>query len=150
MNHRRRGFKNLLEAWAAYLMTYESVVADTQGTTASTRAKVNGLVKKFKCTVDVYLDLLEQLVPASMVFEADALMPYEISSGVTRSILQLREMEEEIGGEDEFLTALSPDNVAEDGVAKGEFVKAGDIKKKKENLEYVTVQFQFDAFNKAR
>lgn len=156
VNHRRRGFKNLLETWPAYTLAYENVVADTQGATANTRAKVAGLLKKFKsysflCSVDVYLDLLEELAPTSMVFEADTLMPYEVASAVTRTIMQLREKEDEIGQEGEFLDSyVARYNITEQGVAKGEFVKAGHKKKKKENREYVTVEFQMDDFDRDR
>ena len=83
------------------------------------------------CTVDVYLDLLEQLAPMSFLFEADTLMPYEVTSAVKRSILQLREKEDEIGKEGEFLDSyVSRYHVTEDGVAKGQFMKAGHKKKK--------------------
>ena len=103
---------------------------------ANTCAKITGLLKKFNsysfmCTVDVYLDLLEQLAPMSFLFEADTLMPYEVTSAVKRSILQLREKEDEIGKEGEFLDSyVSRYHVTEDGVAKGQFTKAGHKKKK--------------------
>jgi hypothetical protein len=153
VNHRRRGFKNSLETWPAYTLAYENALADTQGGTANTRAKISGLLKKFKsysfmCSVDMYLDLLEQLAPTSMVFEADTLMPYKVSSAVTRTILQLREKEDEIG-KGEFLDSyVARYHITEDGVAKGQFVKAGHKKKKKQNREYVTVKFQMNGFDR--
>ena len=154
VNHRRRGFKNLLETWPAYTLAYENAVTDPRGMAANTCAKITGLLKKFKsysfmCTVDVYLDLLEQLAPMSLVFEADTLMPYEVTSAVKRSILQLREKEDEIGKEGEFLDSyVSRYHVTEDGVAKGQFTKAGHKKKKKQNREYVTVEFSMDGFKR--
>jgi hypothetical protein len=58
VNHRRRGFKNLLETWPVYTTTYEDAVANGEFTPI-TRAKISGLLKKFKsysflCTLDVY------------------------------------------------------------------------------------------------
>jgi hypothetical protein len=101
------------------------------------------------CSIDVYLDLLEQLAPMSMVFEADTLMPYEVSSAVTRTILQLCEKEDEIGKEGVFLDSyVARYHITKDGVAKGQFVKAGHKKKKKQNREYVTVKFQMNGFDR--
>ena len=84
-----------------------------------------------------------------MVFVADTLMPYEVPSAVTRTILQLREKEDEIGKEGEFLDSyVARYHITEDGVAKGQFVKAGHKKKKKQNREYVTVKFQMNGFDR--
>ena len=48
VNHRRQGFKNLLETWPAYTIAYENAVTDPQGMAANTCAKITGLLKKFK------------------------------------------------------------------------------------------------------
>lgn len=75
-------------------------------------------------------------------------MPYEVSSAVTRTILQLREKEEEVGTDAEFLDSyVTRYHVSNEGVAKGRFVKAGDMKKKEHNREYVTIEFQINPFN---
>ena len=98
------------------------------------------------CTVDVYLDLLEQLAPMSLVFEADTVMPYEFTSAVKRSILQLREKEDEIGKEGEFLDSyVSRYHVTEDGVAKGQFTKAGRKKKRSKTENTSRMSFQWMA-----
>ena len=97
----------------------------------------------------MYLDLLEQLAPMLLVFEADTLMPNKVTSPVKRSILQLREKEDEIGKEKEFLDSyVSRYHVTEDGVAKGQSTKTGHKKKEKQNREYVTVEFSMDGFKR--
>jgi hypothetical protein len=130
VNHRRRGFKNLLETWPVYTTTYEDAVANGEFTPI-TRAKISGLLKKFKsysflCILDVYLDLLEQIAPTSLVFEAECLMPYEMPVAVSRAVMQLNEKQDEIGTEDEFLDSyVARFVIQENGRAKGEFTKAG-------------------------
>ena len=84
------------------------------------------------CTVDVYLDLLEKSGPCSLVFEAESLMAYEIPLAVSRTVMESREKEDDIGTEDEFLDSYVHRYVAlESGVITGEFVKAGGKRKKK-------------------
>ena len=73
VSHRRRGYTNLIETWPAFIMAYENYASDSKSSTAQTRAKVAGLLKKFKSytflsTVTAYLDLLEMIVPASKSF----------------------------------------------------------------------------------
>ena len=83
------------------------------------------------CTVDVYLDLLEKIAPTSMVFEAEALMPYDVPLAVSRSIMVLRE-KEDFGSDVEFLDSFTHRYIAsENGVITGEFVKAGDKRRRK-------------------
>ena len=97
--------------------------------------------------IDAYLDLLEQIAPTSMVFETQALMPYEVSMSVYRAIMQLNEKLDEIDTDDEFLDSyVARYVISEDGDARGEFVKAGDKRKKKPNREYITVEFQLSNF----
>ena len=63
--------------------------------------------------------------------------------------MELREKEDDIGTEDEFLDSYVHRYVAlESGVITGEFVKAGGKRKKKGNREYVKVEFQVDAFDR--
>ncbi len=139
ISHRRRSFKNLMEMWPAYILTYENVEADVQGHVATTRSKVSGLLKKFKsfqfmCYVQVYLDLLEDTVPLSMVFESDMLLAFEVPLAVRRTVMELQERIDDIGTDDEFLNSyLHRFNVSEDGKFKGEFVTAGDKRKRKQN-----------------
>ena len=151
VNHRCRGFKNLLETWPVYTTAYEDAVANGEFT-PTTRAKISGLLKKFKsysflCILDVYLDLLEQIAPTSLVFEAESLMPYEVPVAVSRAVMQLNEKQDEIGTEDEFLDSyVARFVIQENGRAKGEFTKAGDKRKKRHNREYISVEFDLDDF----
>ena len=154
INHRRRGFKNLLETWPAFTTAYEDVVANEREFSGNVRAKVSGLLTKLKsysflCMIDAYLDLLEQIAPTSMVFETQALMPYEVSMSVSRAIMQLNEKLDEIDTDDEFLDSyVARYVISEDGDARGEFVKAGEKRKMKPNREYITVEFQLSNFQR--
>ena len=153
ISHRRRGLNALLETWPAYILTYENVESDTRGHNANTRSKVSGLLKKFKayqfmCYVQVYLDLLEATVPMSMIFESEMLLPFEVPLAVKRTVLELQQCVDDIGGDSEFLdSALHRFNVTEDGNFNGEFVTAGDKRKHQENREYRTVRVAIDPFS---
>ena len=151
VNHRSRGFKTLLETWPAYTVAYENAVANTQESSVNVRAKISGLLKKFKsysfmCTVHVYLDLLEKIGPSSLVFEAESLMPYEIPLAVSRTVMELREKEQDIGIE--YDSYVHRYNASESGVITGEFAKAGDKRKKSDNRECIKVEFQMDVFDR--
>ncbi len=146
IRHRRCGLKALLETWPAYILAYENVVADTKGYNANTRSKVSGLLKKFKsydfmCSVQVYLDLLEATVPTSLILESDFLLPFEVPLAISRTVLDLQQRLEEVGSKMEFLN-----NVSEDGKFSGEFIKAGDKKKRDENRQYVTTNVSLNPF----
>ena len=156
VGHRRRGFKNFLEAWPAYLSAYENFLADPKGSTPATRAKVQGLLKKFKShellvTVCGYLDLLELIVPASKVFEEGGLLPHEVQSSVSRTLLELQEKLDEIGNEDEFTDSyFSRFSIVDNNTLSGEFAKAGDKRKIIPNREYVSVSFAMSEVDKER
>ena len=131
-------------------------MANTQEFTVNVCAKISVILKKFKsylflCTVDVYLDLLEQIPPTSMVFESESLLPYEVPTAVSRAVMQLNEKLDEIGMECEFVNSyVARFVISENGLAKGEFVKAGDKRKKQSNREYISVEFGLDIFDKQR
>ena len=138
ISHRRRGLKVLLETWPAYILAYENVQADTRGHNANTRSKVAGLLKKFKsyqfmCYVQLYLDLLDDIVPLSLVFESEMLLPFEVPLSISRTVLELTQTIDEIG-KDEFLGSyIQCFQVTEGGKLGGEFVTAGNKRKCQEN-----------------
>ena len=153
IGHRRHGFKVLLETWPAYILAYENVQADTKGHSANVRSKVSGLLKKFRSYqflsyVNLYLDLLDGMVPTSLVFEADMLLPLEVSLAISRSISELEEKLNEIGTDAEFLDSyMHRFQVSEDGELAGKFVKAGDKRRHKENHQYVTVNITMKPYS---
>ncbi len=153
IRHRRCGLKALLETWPAYILAYENVVAEIKGYNANTRSKVSGLLKKFKsyefmCSVQVYFDLLEATVPTSLIFESDFLLPFEVPLAISRTVLDLQQRLEEVGSEMEFLDSyLHRYNVSEDGKFSGEFIKAGDKRKRDKNRQYVTINVSLNPFS---
>ena len=69
IGHRQRAFKALLNVWPSFIIAYENVISD-ENTQSKTRAKVTGLLKKFKnydyiTLTGLYPDILEKTVPAS-------------------------------------------------------------------------------------
>ena len=146
--------KVLLETWPAYILAYENVQADTRGHNANTRSKVAGLLKKFKSYqfmsyVQLYLDLLDDIVPLSLVFESEMLLPFEVPLSISRTVLELTQRIDEIGKEDEFLGSyIERFQATEDGKLSGEFVTAGNKRKRQENRRYLTVEVAIDPFSR--
>lgn len=159
VGHRRRGFQNILESWPAYITAYENYIADDKGSNATTKAKVSGLLKKFKSyefllTIATYLDMLEMVVPVSKIFESNDLLPYSVNSIIDQTTSELNENIDEIGGDLEFLDSYvgrySVSTKAGDqnwlsGALEGQFIKAGE--KRKKDKTFVTVKFQTNKIN---
>ena len=129
------------------LVLLANFIAESKGRLVGVKAKVQGLLKKFKSyemlvTVCVYRDLLELIVPVSKVFEEDSLLPHEIKSHVSRTLLNLDEKLEEIGDDDEFLdSCMNRYTVVNQETLSGQFIKAGQKRKIAENRESVSVSF---------
>ena len=86
--------------------------------------------------------MLELIVAASNVFEEVGLIPHEIQSSVSRTLLELQEKLDEIGNEDEFTGSyFSRFSIADNNTLSGEFAKAGDKRKRFPNREYISVSF---------
>ena len=141
IGHRRRGLTSLLEIWPAIAMAYESYATDNQNI-AATRAKVTSLLKKFHSynflvIVETYLDLLEVMVPVSKIFETSELLPHQIPPTIKSTLMTLELKIDEIGKEDEFLDSYvrryKVAAVDGDDCVSGEFVRAGEKRKKSSN-----------------
>ena len=79
VSHHKKALFRLLHMWPAFIMGYENAIPNIK--THSTRAKVQGLLKKFrnpdflyKCCS--YLDIIEHITPASLVFERNDLFVF--------------------------------------------------------------------------
>ena len=99
IGHRRRALTTLLNMWPAFDMAYENIKADPK-TRNETKAKVTGLLKKFKnyrflVLSCVYLDLLEQTTPVSKIFESNSLLPFEVKPLVKTAIFNLSDQIED-------------------------------------------------------
>ena len=93
IGHRRRAFKTLLNVWPSFIMAYENVISD-ENTQSEIRAKVAGLLKKFKnynyiTMTCLYPDILEKIAPASKVFEGERLLPFEVKASIQTTIADL-------------------------------------------------------------
>ena len=74
-------------------MAYENVISN-KNAQSETRAKVIGLLKKFKdCNyitlTCLYLDILGKTVPVSKVFEVECLLPVEVKAFIQATIADL-------------------------------------------------------------
>ena len=75
LDHRHRGFKNLLYNWHALITGFENVLVNDCGSSRETRAKIKGILIKLKysysflCKVVLYLDILKALGPFPLIFE---------------------------------------------------------------------------------
>ena len=77
----------------SFIMAYENVISD-ENTQSETRAKATGLLKKFKnynyiTMTCLYLDILQKIVPAAKVFEAERLLPFEVKASIQTTIADL-------------------------------------------------------------
>ena len=100
INHRRRGFTNLIHIWPLLITTFDNARASQRGYRGETKANIIGIAKKlhnfkFLCKVAAYLDFLEKLAPLSLMFERDLLMSYEVEPAVDQILDQLQEMADE-------------------------------------------------------
>ncbi|XP_065664896.1 uncharacterized protein LOC136086588 [Hydra vulgaris] len=149
VGHHIRAFKNLLESWPVYIVAYENYVNEWKNP-ITTKAKVQGLLKKFKsynflCTVAVYHDMLELIVPASKVFVANKLLPHDILATINRTNLELELKLEEIDTDLEFLDSYVSRYIVIEGkhnlseTMSGQFSKAGDKRKHPSNRKYIIV-----------
>ena len=87
-------------------------------------------------------------VPPSLVFESEMLMPFEVPLSITRTVLELEQRIGKIGKAEEFLGSyIHRFQVTKEGKFTGEFVSAGDKRKRQENRRYLTVEVAMDPFS---
>ena len=93
IGHRRNAFTHFVDMWPALISAFENIVADKK-TTKATQEKVNTFLEKLKSykfvnLVCCYLDILDSITPASKIFEADELLPYEVMSIAKETIANI-------------------------------------------------------------
>lgn len=151
IGHRRKALRVLLDLWPSFIMAYENVISDEK-TIPETRAKVIGLLKKFKnfgilTLTCLYLDILEKTVPMSKVFEGERLLPFEIKSSVKETIADLSDyLDESYDDIDSHLQRFKPDYNSEGDapILKSFYNSPNDKIKKKENRNPVLIVFPTD------
>ncbi|XP_057291024.1 uncharacterized protein LOC130613711 isoform X1 [Hydractinia symbiolongicarpus] len=98
--------------------------------------------------------MLEMVVPVSKIFESNDLLPYSVNSIIDQTTSELNENIDEIGGDLKFLDSYvgrySVSTKAGDqnwlsGALEGQFIKAGE--KRKKDKTFVTVKFQTNKIN---
>ena len=101
VNHRPCGFTKLLHDWPALILGFENVLATYKECHGETRAKVQGILKKFNsykflCQVATYLNVLESIGPLSLVFlKKNMLLAHQVIPAVDLSINNLEELHTE-------------------------------------------------------
>ena len=126
-------------------MAYENVVADGN-MKAETRAKVVGYLKKLKsysflCMVCCYLDILELVTPASKIFEAEGLMPYDVGPVIEETIANINDVVDADIDDDMLTSHLSSYQIVDDKLLVN-FVKGDDSHKNNKDKQKVQVAFQ--------
>ena len=145
IGHRRRALTTLLNMWPAFDMAYENIKADPK-TRNETKAKVTGLLKKFKnyrflVLSCVYLDLLEQTTPVSKIFESNSLLPFEVKPLVKTAIFNLSDQIEDSDMLDSHLQRFKRNN-DDKTVIKSQYDKKGDKSRNAQNRQQVTITFK--------
>lgn len=149
VSHRRRALKRLLDIWPALISAYETTLL-TRSLKPETKGKILGFLKnlrsyEFLCKVCCYLDILDKIAPASLVFEGENVTPGEVKKSIKQTQLELEDISENVCTPDELLDShLSRfTNIDEEnGVLEADFVKAGDMLKKPINRKNVVVNIE--------
>eukprot|EP00112_Aurelia_sp_Birch-Aquarium-sp1_P010898 Seg2305.5 transcript_id=Seg2305.5/GoldUCD/mRNA.D3Y31 product="Zinc finger protein 862" protein_id=Seg2305.5/GoldUCD/D3Y31 len=148
INHRRKGMRIFMDMWPALITAFENAVS-RRGGVAETKAKISGLLAKlhsyeFFCKMAYYVDVLDAAVPASLIFEGNGVMPYEISESIESTAVELDHLEASAGSDEELLDS----NVArhkyneETKRVHGIYMKEGHGRNKAQNRENIEVEIQ--------
>lgn len=158
VSHRKRSLTHLLHMWPAIITALENTLAIRQHK-GETRAKIQGFIKKlraypFLCLVCTYLDVLEKITTTSLIFEGEGLLAHEIMSTIRMTLLELQDMVDSTGIEDELLDShLSRFQfVDEDGEKSlsATFVRRNQMLRAAQNREYRTIELEnFTTLNDA-
>ena len=116
-----------------------------------TKAKIQGFLKNLRSyemlVLGSYLDVLQKVSPASLVFEGNGLLASDVSATILRTKLELRDIGEIAGTEEELLNShvsrfMYTEN--EDGEKKlqGTYIKHGDMLKNPGNRENVKINLE--------
>ena len=105
--HSRQAFTCLLDMWPAIVIALENTLTACKHK-PDTRAKISGLVTQLHsykciCLTCCYLDILEKITPVSMLFEENSSSPGECSSIIRQASIELEDMYECIGTEEEMI-----------------------------------------------
>ena len=82
ISHRKKAYNCLLNMWPALITAFENTLAYRK-IKAGTKAKISGLLKvlrnyEFVMLTGAYVDILEKIMPLSLVYEKDHLLVTEV------------------------------------------------------------------------
>ena len=152
IGHRRRAFKTLLNVWPSFIMAYENVIRD-ENTQSEIRAKVTGLLKKFKnysyiTMTCLYPDILEKIAPASKVFEGERLLPFEVKASIQTTIADLTDyLDDDYDDIDSYIQRFFPKSNSQrisGYILEIQYNSPQDKSRKLENRKPVTIVFPSD------
>ena len=151
VSHRRRSFSRFLDMWPAIIKAFENTLVIRRHK-PETRAKIQGFLKKLNnyellCLTCTYLDVLDKISPASLVFEGNGLLAFEIDSAINLTKLELEDISTSAGTPDELLDshlARFQFRVDDDGekTLNSDFTKQNHNLRKLENRETIQIEFE--------
>ena len=139
IGHRVNAFSRFIEMWPVFTTTYENCLAGKM--TPQVRAKVTGLLNKFRnysklCLICTYLDVLQAVGPASKVFGGEGLMAHEVKPAIDLTVMELEELVENCGTDNDLTTNLRRFMFSEDDKT-GEKTLLPDFRSPGDNLKNV-------------
>lgn len=151
VSHRKKALTHLLDMWPAIITALENTLAARKHK-HETKGKIIGFLKQLKsyaflCLVCTFLDILEKITPTSLVFEGDGLLPHEVKPTVSLTVLELEDIIESAGTDDELLDShlsrfqYSTDEEGETCLAAA-FAKSGNMLKALGNREYKSIELE--------
>ena len=93
--------------WPALITAFENTLA-CRKIKVETKAKISGLLKvlrnyEFVMLTCAYVDILEKIMPLSLVYEKDHLLVTELKPSLSTTYLKLEDVIDTAGNDDEFL-----------------------------------------------
>ena len=147
VSHRVKALGRLINMWPALISAFENTIV-VRKHKPETKAKIQKLIKDLRsyelltlaCS---YLDVLLKISPASLVFETESTLPTDTAAVIQRTKLELEDLEENAGTEEEFDSHLKQFSFNEETKElKGTFVKHGDMLKLPKNRKNVTIPLE--------
>jgi hypothetical protein len=145
VSHRKKAFTHFLNMWPALIVAFDNTLANRPHIKCETKAKIRGFLKylrnfEFVMLTCAYLDLLEKITPASLVFERNHLLVTEIKPSLKMTYLELEDLVDSAGTDDEFLDShLARFEYVEDDngetIVSAHFVKHNHMLKSPVNRE---------------
>ena len=107
VSHRKKAYTRLLNIQPALITAFENTLAYRK-IKAETKAKISGLLKvlrnyEFVMLTCAYVDILEKIMPLSLVYEKDHLLVTELKPSLSTTYLKLEDVIDTAGNDDEFL-----------------------------------------------